>query len=76
MARQEYKVFKKNMGTALKCPESYAASKGKMDNNVLVAAGVGVAMLGGLFVFMSGKRKGPVCLPECSLFLLSPVAPA
>lgn len=35
-----------------------------MDNNVLVAAGVGVAMLGGLFVFISGKRKGPVCLPE------------
>ena len=35
-----------------------------MDNNMVLAAGVGVAVLGGLIVMMSGRKKGPVCLPS------------
>jgi hypothetical protein len=34
-----------------------------MDNNMVLAAGVGVAVLGGLIIMMSGRKKGPVCLP-------------
>ena len=42
-------------------PRVRASPCNMLQDNVLLAAGVGAAVLGGLFLVLTSKRKGPVC---------------